>query len=177
MDSLQYSSLEIPASPPPAEFGRGSSAVRACLSRRGMQNWIRGYLAACNAGDAARIASYFESDAVRYFPIGTYDGALRGAAEIGRSFAAAVRESGCAWALDKMLCEAESRRAVIEWTMVSQGRCKVLRGSEWFRFSQCGLIQESRAYFAAAPDRQLAAAELADFDYAGRGYGQGLPPP
>lgn len=162
------------SSPPSAPREPGPRQPGISLSKRGMQNWIRGYLAACNAGDAARIAGYFEDDAVRYYPPGTYEGPLRGAAEIGRCAAATAQKHCCTFVADQMLCEPESRRVVIEWAMVEQSPPAVLRGTEWFTFSQCGLIQESRIYFACSPKGARPNAQLKGFDYAGRGYASAL---
>lgn len=173
MDLFKNSDTETEAAPAFSAGASGIAEARVCLSKRGMQNWARGYLAACNAGDAARIAHYFEADATRYFPIGTHERPFRGAQEIGRRLAAAVRKYGWVWTLDQWLCEPDSRRAVLEWSMVGRGRPGVMRGTEWQLFSQCGLIQESRTYFAAAPDPAQAVAELHEFDYAGRGYAAG----
>ncbi|MBL6752567.1 MAG: nuclear transport factor 2 family protein [Nevskia sp.] len=156
-----------------AAGARGIAEARISLSKRGMQNWVRAFLAACNAGDAARIAGYFEADATRYFPIGRHGRPCQGAQEIGRRIAAAVKQHACVWTFDQMLCEPDSRRAVLEWSMVGNTRPGVLRGTDWYQFSQCGLIQELRTYFAAAPDPAQAAAELQEFDYAGHGYAAG----
>src|SRR5690349_1872668 len=81
-----------------------------------MERHIRDYFAACNSGDAERIATYFEPDAVHYFPPGMYGGPFRGALEIGRRWQEAVRTLGSYWTVDQVICEPESRRAVIEWT-------------------------------------------------------------
>lgn len=140
------------------------------LTKASMEAHIRGYFDACNSGDPERIAPYFEPDGVHYFPPGMYGGPFRGALEIGRRWQAAVRDIGSFWTIDQMICEPESRRAVIEWTHFKRKQDTVLRGDEWYRFSERGLIQEIRAYYASPQDRGLSVLELGGFDYAGRGY-------
>lgn len=47
---------------------------------------------------------------------------------------------------------------------------QMLRGDEWYLFSERGLIREIRAYYASPQTETLARLELGGFDYAGRGY-------
>ena len=142
----------------------------AALTAAGMEAWIRGYFEACNSGDVARIARYFEPDAVHYFPPGMYGGPFRGADTIARKWHEAVTTLGSMWSVDQVLCDPASRRAVIEWSHLKRSRGVLLRGDEWYLFSPRGLIREIRAYYASPQDPTLKKLELAGFDYAGRGY-------
>jgi hypothetical protein len=135
-----------------------------------MEARIRAYFADCNAGEASRIASHFEPDAVHYFPPGMYEGPFRGATKIAEKWAAAVRTFGSCWTVDQVICDPATRRAVIEWTHFKRKQGVILRGDEWYGFSPRGLIQEIRAYYASPQDATLKTLELGGFDYAGRGY-------
>ncbi len=146
------------------------------LTKAGMEAHIRAYFDACNSGDPERIAAYFEPDGIHYFPPGMYGGPFRGGLEIGRRWQAAVQNLGSYWTVDHFIGEPESRRAVIEWTHFKRAQGTMLRGDEWYIFSEKGLIQEIRAYYASPQDRGLTALELGDFDYAGRGYPVKAPP-
>jgi len=140
------------------------------MTKAGMEVWIRAYFDACNSGDVTRIAAYFEPDAIHYFPTGMYGGAFRGAATIGKKWHDAVRDLGSYWTVDHVICEPETRRAVIEWTHFKRKSGVRLRGDEWYIFSERGLILEVRAYYASPQDKSLNVMEIEGFDYAGRGY-------
>ena len=140
------------------------------LTRESMEFHIRDYFEACNSGDPGRIAKYFEADGVHYFPPGMYGGPFRGGLQIGLRWQAAVEQFGSYWTVDQVLCDPQSRRAVIEWTHFKRRAGVVLRGDEWYIFSPEGLIQEIRAYYASPQDPQLKSLELGGFDYEGRGY-------
>lgn len=146
------------------------------LTKAGMESHIRAYFDACNTGDPERIAPYFEPDGVHYFPPGMYGGPFRGGLEIGKRWQAAVQNLGSYWTVDHFIGEPETRRAVIEWTHFKRAQNTMLRGDEWYLFSEAGLIQEIRAYYASPQDRGLTALELGGFDYAGRGYPLNAPP-
>lgn len=146
------------------------------MSKAEMERHIRDYFEACNSGEPERIARYFEPDGVHYFPPGMYGGPFRGALEIGKRWQAAVQNLGSYWTVDQFIGEPESRRAVIEWTHFKRKAGQVLRGDEWYVFSERGLIQEIRAYYASPQDRGLAELELGGFDYAQRGYPLAAPP-
>jgi SnoaL-like protein len=150
-------------------------STRATLTPEGIEAWIRAYFDACNSGDPDRIAAHFELDAVHYFPPGMYEGPFRGAATIGRKWQAAVKNFGSFWTVDHFICDAASRRAVIEWTHFKRAQNVILRGDEWYVFSPNGLIQEIRAYYASPQDRSLQRLEIEGFDYAGRGYPMTIP--
>jgi len=148
--------------------GERSGAVELTAGR--MEAWIRGYFEACNSGDIERIAGYFEPEAVHYFPPGMYEGPFRGARTIARKWHDAVNTLGSVWRVDQVLCDAPTRRAVIEWSHLKRRSGVLLRGDEWYLFSARGLIAEIRAYYASPQDASLQRLELAGFDYAGRGY-------
>lgn len=140
------------------------------LTKSSMEAHIRAYFDACNSGDPERIASHFEPDGVHYFPPGMYGGPFRGALEIGKRWQAAVQNLGSYWTVDHFIGEPETRRAAIEWTHFKRKQNKMLRGDEWYVFSERGLIQEIRAYYASPQDKDLNELELGGFDYQGRGY-------
>lgn len=146
------------------------AAPGAELSAARMEAAIRGYFAACNAGDVGRIASYFEPDAVHYFPPGMYGGPFRGAETIARKWRDAVEALGSLWTVDQVICDPPGRRAVVEWSHFKRLRGVLLRGDEWYVFGPGGRIAEIRAYYAAPQDAALERLELEGFDYAGRGY-------
>lgn len=140
------------------------------LTAAGIENWIRDYFAACNRGDAEGVASFFEPDGVHYFPPGMYEGPFRGARTIGQKWHDAVTKNDSQWTIDQMMVHSPTRRAVIEWTHFKRNAGVILRGDEWYIFSERGLIQEIRAYYASPQDPSLVRLELGGFDYQGRGY-------
>jgi len=110
-------------------------------------------------------------EAVDYFPPGMYGGAFRGARQIGDRWAKAYRELGSRWVLEHVIVDPEADSAVAEWTHYKTGQGSVLRGDEWYEFEEAsGLISEIRAYYASPQAADLTRLELAEFDYAGRGY-------
>jgi hypothetical protein len=135
-----------------------------------MESRIRAYFADCNTGDIERIAAHFEPDAVHYFPPGMYEGPFRGGRTIGAKWRTAVLTLGSYWTVDQVLCDPRTRRAVIEWTHFKRVPGVMLRGDEWYVFSERGLIQEIRAYYASPQDASLKVLELGGFDYSQRGY-------
>ena len=145
------------------------------LSAAFMNTHIRAYFDACNSGDPARIATFFEPDAVHYFPPGMYGGPFRGALTIGRKWQAAVANFGSFWTVDSIICDPPTRRAVIEWTHFKRAHDTILRGDEWYVFTARGLIAEIRAYYASPQDPSLQRLEIDGFDYAGRGYPTAAP--
>lgn len=152
------------------------SPIPTAITAAFMEAQIRAYFEACNRGDPELIASFFENDGVHYFPPGMYGGPFRGGLEIGRRWQAAVQNLGSHWTVDQVICDAATRRAVIEWTHFKRRDGVMLRGDEWYLFSERGLIAEIRAYYASPQDRSLPALELGGFDYAGRGYPTEAPP-
>lgn len=141
-----------------------------------MERLIRAYIEACNEGDAEAVAACFEPDAVHYFPPGMYGGPFRGAKKIGEKWETAVNRVGSYWTVDRIICDPDSKQAVIEWTHFKTKDGVILRGDEWYLFSDNGLIQEIRAYYASPQDNSLRRLELEGFDYEGRGYPQAPPP-
>lgn len=146
------------------------------LTAESMEALMRTYFDACNEADTAKIAACWEPDGVHYFPPGMYGGAFRGADEIAERWVAAVANFGSVWTVDQIITDAASGRAVMEWTHYKTFQDTVLRGDEWYAFSpETGLIREIRAYYASPQAPSLERLELAEFDYAGRGY-SGKPP-
>jgi len=145
------------------------------LTKEYMEAQIRDYFEACNSGDPERIAKYFESDAVHYFPPGMYNGPFRGARTIGERWQQFVKTIGSYWTVDRVLCDPALRQAVIEWTHFKRKDGKILRGAEWYIFSERGRIAEIRAYYASPQDPSLERLELGGFDYEKLGYPMKLP--
>lgn len=135
-----------------------------------MERTIRAYFAACNSGDAARIAACFTPEAVHYFPEGGPLRAMRGAAAIGQGWARCVAELGSQWTVDSFIGDPATGRAVIEWTHFKRKPGLILRGDEWYRFAPEGRIVEIRAYYACPPHAGTAEHRLGEFDYGARGY-------
>ena len=146
------------------------------MTKASMEATIRDYFGACNAGDAGAVARFFTPDAVHYFPPGMYGGAFRGARTIGERWQNAVATLGSYWTVDRVVCDPESRQAVIEWTHFKRRAGVVLRGDEWYVFADDGRIAEIRAYYASPQDAARERLELEGFDYAGRGYPMSAPP-
>jgi methyltransferase len=139
---------------------------------------IRTYFDGCNEADAAKMVACFTPDAVHYFPPGMYGGAWRGARTIADNWVRFVHTRGSAWTIDRMLVDAASLQAVIEWTHWKTAEGTYLRGDEWYRFDPETLrIGEIRAYYASPVDPSRPGLELDGFDYAGRGYPLSCPVP
>ncbi len=129
------------------------------------------YFEACNRRDADGIAACLTPDAVHYFPPGMYGGAFRGARAVAERWTRAHDELGSRWVLETVSVDAVANTAVAEWTHYKTRQGTVLRGDEWYEFDEAtGRIREIRAYYAAPQAAGLARSELAEFDYAGRGY-------
>ncbi len=141
------------------------------LTVAAMEDRIRRYFDACNAADAAAIASHFTPDAVHYFPPGMYGGPFVGADAIADRWVNAVADLGSMWTVDQVIADPASNRAVIEWSHFKTKQGKVLRGDEWYRFDPAtGLIAEIRAYYASPQSPDFDQLELGGFDYEARGY-------
>ena len=139
--------------------------------RSRMHDIITRYFEACNTGDSAQIAACLTSDAIHYFPPGMYGGAFRGGRAIGDRWVKAYNELGSRWVLETVAVDTETNTAVAEWSHYKTRQGKVLRGDEWYAFDEeSGLISEIRAYYASPQAADLVRLELAEFDYAGRGY-------
>lgn len=136
-----------------------------------MRALVERYFQGCNAGDSAAIAACLTPDAIHYFPPGMYGGAFRGGRAIGDRWVKAYNELGSRWVLEKVAVDADTDTAVGEWSHYKTRQGKVLRGDEWYVFdAETGLINEIRAYYASPQAADLDRLELAEFDYAGRGY-------
>jgi methyltransferase len=134
------------------------------------------YFDACNHGDVDAIAACFTRDAIHYFPPGMYGGSFRGGRAIGERWVRARQELGSRWALERVAVDAALNTAVAEWTHYKTKQGKALRGDEWYEFDEeSGLISEIRAYYASPQAPDLERLELAEFDYAGRGYSLDAP--
>ncbi|MGD9600941.1 MAG: nuclear transport factor 2 family protein [Gammaproteobacteria bacterium] len=135
-----------------------------------MEARIRAYFAACNTADRAGLIAFFTPDAVHYFPAGTPFGALRGAAAIADCWCRCVREWGSSWTVDSFIGDAARRQAVIEWTHFKPKIGALLRGDEWYRFDDSGLISEIRAYYACPAQAGATRHEIAEYPYGELGY-------
>ena len=145
-------------------------APASALTAAAMETTIRAYFAACNSGDVDRIARFFEPQAVHYFPPGMYGGPFRGARVIAQKWHDAVANLGSVWSVDQVLCDPTTRRAVIEWSHFKRLDGILLRGDEWYVFSERGLVEEIRAYYASPQAAGLDRLELGGYPYAERGY-------
>lgn len=140
------------------------------LSRNDMERIVRDYMDACTRGIADDIEAYFEPDGVHYFPPGMYEGPFRGARTIAERWQKAVETGGSSWTVDAIAIDELEQSAVCEWTHFKTSQSIILRGTEWYEFSERGLITEIRAYYASPQDPSLRTLELGGFDYTGRGY-------
>jgi ketosteroid isomerase-like protein len=139
-------------------------------ARAQMEATIRTYFDGCNEADAEKMRSCLADDAVHYFPAGAPQGPFVGAEAIARGWREAVGRLDSRWTVDHVLVDEERREAVIEWTHFKPATGAHLRGDEWYRFDEDGLITEIRAYYACPPGSAPQNHELGGFDYAGRGY-------
>jgi ketosteroid isomerase-like protein len=107
---------------------------------------VRAYYAACNSGDAAKVAEHFTDDAEHLF---TRLPPVRGARNIGEQTAYAVEHARASWHVEHGIENGDE--AVIEfanhWTDPRDGEQKTIRGTEWFRFASDGRIEQVRAYY------------------------------
>jgi ketosteroid isomerase-like protein len=140
------------------------------LTRESINAAISGYFDGCNEANAAKMMSYFTPDAVHYFPQRTAFGALRGARAIADCWVNCVREFGSWWTVDHVIADPERGEAVIEWTHFKTKMNGYLRGDEWYRFNDAGLITEIRAYYACPSTDSAARYEIGGFDYETAGY-------
>lgn len=136
----------------------------------GLERTIRRYFDGCNEADIDKMMGCMEADAVHYFPVGAPQGTFVGARAIAEGWVRAVQSLGSLWTVDHVLADADKLEAVIEWTHFKPKQSTYLRGDEWYRFSQAGLIREIRAYYACPAALPPCSHELGDYDYRGRGY-------
>ncbi len=145
---------------------------RAARARR-LEQTIRDFYAACNAGDLDALAALFTPDAVHYFPGGMYGSSepYRGGRAIAEPWARLVKSFGSRVYLDAVFSDPGQHLAATEWTIVRVGTGAVIRGSEIYRFDPAtGLIAEVRLYIAAPPVPDVQRTGLGGFPYAERGY-------
>jgi very-short-patch-repair endonuclease len=57
--------------------------------------------------------------------------------------------------VDHFVYDPETKEAVIEWTHFKPKLNGYLRGDEWYRFDEQGLITEIRAYYACPASRPI----------------------
>jgi hypothetical protein len=146
---------------------------RVARARR-MEQTIRDYFTACNAGDAEAVAATCTPDAVHYFPVHMYgdDEPVRSGRAIGEKWARSVQSLGSCWSIDgPVLCDPDHHQAAIEFTAERKNSGMVIRGGEWYQFDPgTGLIAEIRGYLASPPAPGFERLELGGFPYAERGY-------
>lgn len=132
---------------------------------------IRHYFAMCNAGDRQGLIDCFTPEGVHYFPPGLPGAPWRGAAAIADGWVWCVRTMGSRWTIEKVLCAADGREAVIEWTHWKTGIGEALRGDEWYVLNaDVTRIAEIRAYYASPVNKAERVNGLHGFDYEARGY-------
>ncbi len=132
---------------------------------------IRHYFDMCNAGDRQGLIDCFTPDGTHYFPPGLPGAPWRGAEAVADGWVRCVETLGSKWTIEKVLCAADGKEAVIEWTHWKTGIGEALRGDEWYVFNEdITKILEIRAYYASPVDKSQPMNKLHDFDYEGRGY-------
>lgn len=137
---------------------------------------IRHYFEMCNAANRQGLIDCFTPDGTHYFPPGLPGAPWRGAEAVADGWLRCVLELGSKWTIEKVLCSANGREAVIEWTHWKTAVGEVLRGDEWYVFNDnITRIHDIRAYYASPVNKFDPVNCLSDFDYAGRGYN--LEPP
>jgi hypothetical protein len=141
----------------------------------GLEATIREYFDGCNEANVDKITRCMEPDAVHFFPDGAPPGPFRGADAIAAGWLGAVEKLGSIWTIDRVLIDASRLEAVIEWTHFKTKAGIYLRGDEWYVFSDNGLIQEIRAYYACPPGAEPRSHELGGFDYQAGGYPRSAP--
>jgi hypothetical protein len=139
-----------------------------------MEQTIRDYFTACNAGDAEAVAATCMPDAIHYFPVHMYgdNEPVRGGWAIGEKWARSVQALGSRWSIDgPVLCDPGCQQAAVEFTAERKNPEMIIRGSEWYRFDPgTGLIAEIRIYLASPPAPGFQRLELGGYPYAERGY-------
>jgi len=137
---------------------------------------IRHYFDMCNTANRQGLIDCFTSDGTHYFPPGLQGAPWRGAEAVADGWLRCVSVLGSKWTIEKVLCSANGREAVIEWTHWKTAVGEVLRGDEWYIFNDnITRIKEIRAYYASPVNKSDPENCLYEFDYEGRGYN--LEPP
>lgn len=146
-------------------------------SAAGLEATIREYFDGCNEANIEKMMGCWAADGVHYFPAGAPQGPFVGARAIAEGWVAAVQKLGSIWTIDRVLVDADRLEAVIEWTHFKPNLGTYLRGDEWYIFTEDGLIQEIRAYYACPPPTgEPKSHELGGFAYAELGYPMAPPP-
>jgi ketosteroid isomerase-like protein len=91
-----------------------------------MDQAIREYIRACNAGDAQKIATYLHADAIHYYP---NHPKFAAASAIAARVAKRVRENGVWWTVDQITVDGDRCIGVLEFTLFA-GKDLILRGLE-----------------------------------------------
>ena len=138
--------------------------------RERMEFLIRRYFDGCNLADRGMMLECLAPEADHYFPDGSPFGVFRGAEAIACGWQECVERLDSRWTIDRMVVDTVANEAVIEWTHWKPLDGAHLRGAEWYRFAEDGLILEIRAYYACPTHAGVAAHDLGGFDYQGRGY-------
>lgn len=139
-------------------------------NRERMREVITTYFQGCNESNVAKIMACCAADAVHYFPAGAPQGPFIGAASIAQGWKDSVARVGSHWSIDRMAFDEVAGEAIIEWTHYKTKLGTYLRGDEWYRFNDEGLITEIRAYYACPPTNPSVTHQLGGFDYLVRGY-------
>lgn len=108
-----------------------AQSYRAATARR-MEQAIRDYITACNAGDAEPVAATCPPDAVHYFPAHTYgdDEPVRGGRAIGEKRARTVQTPGSRLSIGgSILCDPDRHRAAIEFTTERKNSGRIIRAA------------------------------------------------
>ena len=146
------------------------TSAQAASRRAKLEATIRKYFDGCNEDDREKMISCMAPEADHYFPAGSPFGVFRGAEGIARGWQDCVAKLDSRWTIDRVVVDVEANEAAIEWTHFKPAQKSYLRGAEWYRFDDAGLITEIRAYYACPAHPGVAEHELGGFDYAGRGY-------
>ena len=136
----------------------------------GMLATITEYFDGCNEANYDKMTGCMEPDAVHYFPAGAPQGTFGSADAIANGWIKAVNTLGSIWTIDRAIMDPDKREGVIEWTHFKPNVGVYLRGDEWYIFSERGLIQEIKAYYACPTATEPKNHEIGDFDYVGLGY-------
>ena len=141
------------------KFGTVLTGVLALLLLMGM-------LAGCTRGeDSGRVTITYTSF-----------GALRGSRAIAQCWMRCVNQLGSYWTIDHMIVDPKAQEVVIEWTHFKLKVGQILRGDEWYRFNDEGLITEIKAYYACPTHDDVLVHQVGGYPYAERGYPMDPPP-
>jgi hypothetical protein len=135
--------------------------------RGDLERRVRAYYAACNAGDAERIAACFAPDATHWFPAGAI-GPFVGAEAIAAGWVDAIGRLDSRWTIDHLTIDEAGLEVAVEWTHWKPKAGGHLRGIEICRFRPDGLMSEIRAAYAAPATAPVH--EYGGYPYADRGY-------